>query len=475
MGTNIGASRRQRVFAVLEGTSGTLTWPAATDFIRPAGDAVINQSPSFADSMEKQDTLDVLDQFVNAMPPGSWSMPMYVRAGGITTNTAQVPQGDALFQVLQGKKLAALAAAVNTGGITNVVTTIPIKAASFNPATAYVPSTGMVLIGTELIAYTGVTKVAGVVTELTGCTRGYNGTTAASALVDAAIAWKSVSYQQTSASPTFSLWVQTDHFVQALAGCTIDAGSLSVSNEGAVTMTMNGQGMQMYWAGSDALASPASAAAVSLVVGDAKRFSVGMRIYNQTKYEATGNAIHTLAGAGFRIIAINTGTNTLTLHASDPVPAGGWATTDVIRGWLPTATVIGTSVESRYTAVAINATAGKLKATDLQIGTPKQYITDEVGVTYAQDFFENQREITSNLNVYFRKEDARYFYDGYQGNDVPIRFTFGTAAGKIMDVYMPRVKIQVPTVTFSNPSVSLNMPMKALGTNGEDSVEINFR
>ena len=70
MATNIALSRRQSVFAVKEVTTGTLVFPTAADYIRPAGDAVLNQTPAFMDSNEKADTLDLLDQFTNALPPG---------------------------------------------------------------------------------------------------------------------------------------------------------------------------------------------------------------------------------------------------------------------------------------------------------------------------------------------------------------------------------------------------------------------
>ena len=73
--TLIAKSRKQRVFAVMETTAGTLMTPAgATDFIRPAGDAMMNQSPTFADSPEKRDTLDVLDQLQVLYPEYSRSM-----------------------------------------------------------------------------------------------------------------------------------------------------------------------------------------------------------------------------------------------------------------------------------------------------------------------------------------------------------------------------------------------------------------
>ena len=96
---SIGISRKQVVFAVKETTCGTLKYPAAIDFIRPAGLAIINQIPEFVPSEELRNTLDILDEFQNQIPPGEWSVPMYARPAATLGGT---PQGDALFQSWQG-------------------------------------------------------------------------------------------------------------------------------------------------------------------------------------------------------------------------------------------------------------------------------------------------------------------------------------------------------------------------------------
>ena len=75
----IGISRSQVVFAVQESVRGTLVFPTAIDFIRPAGLAIINQVPEFSPSEELRNTLDILDEFQNSIPPGEWSLNMYCR------------------------------------------------------------------------------------------------------------------------------------------------------------------------------------------------------------------------------------------------------------------------------------------------------------------------------------------------------------------------------------------------------------
>ena len=143
---NIGISRSQVVFAVKETTCGTLKFPTAIDFIRPAGLAIINQVPEFIDSEELRNTLDILDQFQNQLPPGDWSLNMYARPA---TAIGGTPQGDPLFQSWQGSLNPATAASL-AGGINATAATVPFDGLTGGE----MPNRGVVLVGTEYIRYT---------------------------------------------------------------------------------------------------------------------------------------------------------------------------------------------------------------------------------------------------------------------------------------------------------------------------------
>ncbi len=455
---DIGISRRQRVFAVLEDACGTLKFPsgsgATLGFIRPAGDATLNQNPTFTDSEEKIDSLDVLDQFQGAVPPGEWSIPTYLRPSG---TVGDVPQGDALYQSLQGLKITGSTASASAT-IATAAVTFPFQARS-----GELPEKGVITIGSEKLYYGTKTVATPSATSgtLSNITRGYDSTTAATHATDALITLSSVFYKQATTSPSFSLWIETDHFVQGLSGCAVNQATFSVNNEGAVMVTFTGQGMQMVWAGTDALTAQASGATTILDVVDADRFSVDSRIYNETQSDDNSDA-------GYTISAVNATTNKLTIS---PATSATWATSDVIRGFLPEATVIGTAVEGRYTDIEINHVEGKFINTDLTVDAPKQFITDEIGTDYPESYVENVRNISSSMNVYFRKADARYFAEGYRGNETPILISY---KDQEVELYMRRCKLEVPTISFSAPTVQLQMPLKALGEYGEDSLEIVF-
>jgi hypothetical protein len=108
----------------------------------------------------------------------------------------------------------------------------------------------------------------------------------------------------------------------------------------------------------------------------------------------------------------------------------------------------------------------------LSIRAPKKYLADEIGTDYAEDYLEDKREITSTLKLYFKKADAKYFASGMASEDYTMHVQFGDTAGYMMDLFFPKAFLEVPTVEFNAPALELSVPMKALGTAGEDSCEI---
>lgn len=97
---SVQKSNVQRAFVMLETSRGELEKPVATGFVLPAGRGSIAQTPTYTDSPELSDTLDVVSQSRDAMPPGDWSLPMVARLA----ENAGAPQGDALFMAAMGKR-----------------------------------------------------------------------------------------------------------------------------------------------------------------------------------------------------------------------------------------------------------------------------------------------------------------------------------------------------------------------------------
>jgi len=246
-----------------------------------------------------------------------------------------------------------------------------------------------------------------------------------------------------------------------MAGCSINSANLEITNEGGLLMTFTGGGMSMKWAGSSALTAACATTATAVIVGEGKNYVAGMYIYNST------------SGLGKVLISATNGTTgKLTLAGQI---GSTWASGAIVKGFLPEETEVGTAIEAKDSVAWVDGVRTSIKKTTLNIGTPKQYLIDEIGTTAPEDFIENVRDINASLNLYFRRADAQHFQKGYAGNEVITKLVFGNVQGYMMDIYMKRVKLEVPKINFAPPAVELQMPMKALGTHGEDSLELVFR
>lgn len=456
---DIALSRRCQIFAVPEVTPGTLAYPTAAHFICPAGNALLNQVPTYTDSQEMADTLDLLDQFPDVMPAAQWSFPMYLRMAGF----GAAPQGDAVFKAIQGSLPAPATAAINAvSGIDAVMTTIP-----YDLAVGELPPAGVISIGTEKIRYAAKTA-----TTLTSCIRGYAGTIAAIAADDAVITLVSQVYKQTTSPPTFSLWIKTDWFLQFCTGCTVNEADIAVTTKDAVTFTLKGEGMLMGIAGKGVLAAASAAGLFTIQVNTTDGlagntlYSVGARIQNLTTGATNGNS-------GFTILAINTTTNTITLDTA--IPSGGWSLGDTITGFLPPATPIGTPVKSRDTTVKVGGVVGRIRSTTIKMSLPKTYIVDEIGAQHPEAFVPGQRKISTSMDAYFKSTEAMKFGMGFNATDTTLEFIFGVTPGYNLDVFLPRVRVTVPSIKQDKDTMALTIPAAALGSGaGENSLYLGL-
>lgn len=465
---NVGISRRQEVFVRLEGTCGTLATLSDAQFITPAGDAIMNQNPAFVDSLEKRDSRDVQDQFPNATPPGTYTIPMYVRPKG---TLGQSLQGEALFTMLMGSYQAGdSVTATITGSHSNSIGTISLKASSI--AGGKLPGGGHITIAngatTEDVYYTAMEYAAANATVyLTGLTRGHNSTTAATHATGATLTVKSASFVQAVSAPSASIWIKTDHTVQFMAGCTVNDASFEVNNEGAFMVTFSGEGMQMGWVGTTTVAATAAAAATQIKVtaNDSKMYTAGGYIMNDTKDDDNNG------GTLYQIDSVSS-TGTISLVAGATL-ATSWNAGDTIAPYLPTATKVGEEIESRKTNVYLNKVAATIRNTTITFSEPKTYPVDQVGTEYPDFYMEDTRSISGSLNLYFKALNLRYFKDGYDGLEIPIWMRFGNGTvGKNFGIALSRSKVQVPTVSHEAPAVALSMPFTALGMVEEDSASL---
>jgi len=454
---DIGLSRKQRVFVCVEDTCGTLKFPTpSTDFILSAGNSALNQQATFVDSMELRNTLDVLDQFQNVKDPATWTIPMYLR---MTGTVGEVPQGDALFQSLQGSKKAATTASLS-GAILVAGATVLVDGIS----NGQLPQVGVVTIGAEKIYYSTLSQGDGATTAtLTGLTRGYNSSTATGADDNVDVTLSSIFYEQDTSSPAVSIWVEDDTLVRAISGASVNNCAVTINNEGAVMFTFSGEGMEMVWAGTSTLATASTASATTISVADGELYKAGSYIWNETKEDSNSTAGYEISSITGDVLTLGTGIGE------------GWSADDVIAGYLGDETAIGTAVESRLSDVYLDDVATKTRSMELTISVPKTYLNDEIGTDFPENFVEDVRDINGSIGLYLRKADVQYFTQGFDGTQKELTISFGDTAGYRMDLVMPKAQIQVPEISQDGAAQTMSVTFKALGTVGEDSLGIILR
>ncbi len=439
---NIGKANLQRVFVELEDVSGTLQRPTASGFILPSGSGSMSQTPGYTNSEELSRSLNVLEQFQDAVEAGDVEIPMLLRlASGYAA-----PQGDALFTSLMGSVQAGGSVTMSAAAqATASATTITVDGVTGG----VLPPRGVLTCGSEKILYTAWTVNSGTYT-LTGCQRGYAGTTAAAITDNAAITLASRVWLQEVCRPTVSVWMEFDHFVSHMSGCVVTEAVFPMSNTGgqACTVTLNGR--KMGWAGTSSVAS-VSGAVVTLEDGGADAYTVGAIVYNKTRNDDN-------SGVGYTVTAVNATANTITLNAAP----SNWAADNVIAPWLPDATAIGTPLESRDAKVYVSGVLGRRREGELQVSTPTTF-TSEIGDEYPGENADGKREISLTGGLYFRKEDAQEFGKGYRGYELPVQVTMGDTAGKTFSASLPRMRFNTPTLSTDGEFLTLEQDGYAMG------------
>jgi hypothetical protein len=275
------------------------------------------------------------------------------------------------------------------------------------------------------------------------------------------VAGTSVAFEQATKKPSFTLWVQKSHTVFFGVGACVDNGAVNITNKGGAMITFSGGFMRMGWAGSDTLAADATTA--DIVVNDASKFTVDALV----KVGADDNS-----GSGYKIIAVNLSTNTLTLEAAVTAATG-----DPVIGYLPAAyqTIVGKPLENRDTIIEVAGENFIMRSLDLTVSSPAIYQVDEITQEgYPVEYVEDTRNISGTIDMLFRADDLKLFAEGYDNKQSQLTVTIGDQAGYIMALNFPKTQLDVPQITSAKPTIGLSVGMTALGANGEDSMTIRF-
>jgi hypothetical protein len=277
----------------------------------------------------------------------------------------------------------------------------------------------------------------------------------------------SVVYTQDMYKPSFSLWSKRGHTVFFAKGAVCTKLGFNATNKGGAKFDLSGGFMSMGWAGTDEVASAVTQGATTVPVTDAKKFTVGARIYNVTKNQNN-------SAAGFEVTAINYSTNVLTLGTA--VPSGGWVQYDIIAGYLPTTgTAVGEALEGKDVTISFAGINSPIQSLSLDIDDGVKYMEDEISSqAYPTDYMEQIRNISGNMSLYFRTNDVKYFYNGYNNNQIAVVIQVNDVAGKQLTITLPKTELEVPSPKTAAPAINLDVKYKALGSSGEDSCSMTW-
>lgn len=452
----------QEVFVVTEDVSGVLQQPEASGYIVPAGRATMTQTPTYSDSEELSRSLNPIEQFQDAVPAGTGSIPLYGRLNSDFTK----PEGDALFTALMGDYndpalvTCELAEDAVTGDDELVVANI-VNANDFddNALEGQLPPRGVVQIDDEKILYRGIEADNGNF-KLKFCKRGYGNTLESEHETGAEVQMLSRIYSQAVCRPTLSIWIlNDDKLCTFMSGCSVTQCQVRLQRQSGQMFTFDFQGRQMGWAGVAHIES-VTGKIVQLGKGGADAYTVGAIIRNKTKRDDNG-------GKGYRVIEVNDVMDTITLNTAPT----GWSKDDRLHPWLPKCDPIGTPLESRYAGVEIDGVAGKMSDGGLTIGTPVTNL-EEIGDEYIGEGVSTKRSITLDRNINFRAKDGVQFGRGYKGYCLPVTVYAGKFPGLTLAFHMPRTKFNTPEINESDTVLTLSQNGSALGVHGEDALFI---
>lgn len=275
-----------------------------------------------------------------------------------------------------------------------------------------------------------------------------------------------------------------------LRGCTADTLSFSLSSKGGLEKKYGGGFMEKLWCGTVPYAAgmtyTAGTKKVVLPTGlsDYKKYSpkTRVRIWDADGGTGTGAYLTDGTNAYFELSSSNSADNSIVLGVAIN---GGWtpATGDQIEPWYPTP-VFGTTydVECRNCRVMFDGVADgnavKFISGEMSIANAIKYLSDECSQDKVPSaYVPGQRSINAKLKTYFRRDDQKYFYNGFNDVETSLYFEGLPSGGSRANGWQfktPQTRCNVPALSGDRPR-QLDIDFTGLATvAGEDEFSETF-
>lgn len=288
---------------------------------------------------------------------------------------------------------------------------------------------------------------------------------AGQAVVDAGV---SVTYSLLTQKPSVSIWFLIDHTMMFCKGATVGDMELNLE-DCSLTYQWSGGFMAMGVVGTEILSAEATVAAKIIPIVATDKYSIGGQVVLAS---AAGAVTDDNGGDGYIIDTIQDGVS-LTVLTNLLV---GQAAAGFVAPFNPGGSLDGSVLETRHSIVKIATVEKPIVEFTFSVADSPEYLDREkTPVGYPISYAEVQREVTGNVNLAFRRDDADEIKKAYEGVEQAIVLTVGNLAGYIVEIAMPRTKSDVPIPTEAEPIVELDIPYTALGISGEDSYSIVYK
>ncbi len=278
----------------------------------------------------------------------------------------------------------------------------------------------------------------------------------------------SVEYEPAMEKPSYSIWFLVDHTMIFCSGATVGGATLNLE-DCSLVWQWSGGFMRMGIAGTDdlrAIIAPASAIAP---VTDKDKFSIGGVV---VLTDSAGVVVDDNSGVGYTVTGIS---DTVEELSVTPAFTIGAAADGLVRPLDVGGIVDGNPLETRHSTVTIDSVVKPVIGFSFVFSDNPEYLTREKTASgYPESYAEVVREITGEVALAFRRDEAGQFKKAIEGESENITLDCGDLPGYMLKIEIPRASIDVPELNEETPIVEMTINYTALAITGEDSNKVTY-
>ena len=189
--------------------------------------------------------------------------------------------------------------------------------------------------------------------------------------------------------------------------------------------------------------------------------------------DAAGLVVDDNGGDGYTITDVSTITEQITVSSVLVVgaPVDGFVIPLDFGG-----SIEGNPLETRHSTVEIDGIVKPIIGFTFVVADEPEYLTREKTPSgYPESYAEVVREISGEVVLAFRRDEAVQFKKAIEGTTQLIKLLVGNLEGYMIEIPLPRASIDVPVLNEETPIVEMTIKYTAIATTGEDSNKVIYK